>query len=950
MTDSRIQEGFGPIIDHFTADARALFAARLGQCAAGLDAGEAELIRLAAGRALYANARLKLNRVLLLEMHGAKHAGELDAQDEAGRFAQFVERAMREEFVEHLQQRYPTLLPRLRRTLDQQRAAIEAMVARLIADRDDLAGLLGRAPGRLTGIALDQGDLHAGGQTVARLTFEVGQVMYKPRSLRIDAVLDAFLARVFAEDERRHAADDARRIRVPAVLDRGRYGWAAFAAHRYCEGEDELRGFYRGLGHWLAVLRLLGGTDIHLENLIAVGPVPVAVDVESLFAIAPPLAPSNYGLAYDSAQALIQSSVLRTGIVPFRARTVGFGRADLSAAGALPGEQPQLQVPVIADDGTTGARVAMVEADMAIAQNHPSPKPEVSRYWDEISDAFLEASARLRRLDASGELETLLSAFEGCQAREVRRATQIYVEIGRMLWHPASLHEEDKAIERARKLLSRNPAGVAPPQEEIDGEIEDLRYGDIPVFVAPLAAGRIAAILANWRAMRLELEEMTIRSSLVVTQLNHGADGPSERDSRIHFARAPHRQRLDERRRRLAADTAERLLRLAVRGADGSATWITPESFGSKGWHVQPLRGDVYFGLGGVAVALAGYRHEVEHARADAVPGIDDALEGALIALRSATEGETPPTVGGFTGYGGRIWAWLVLHDLLRRPEALAQAVACAQALERAGFEEDRHFDLTDGSCGAIVPLLGLAEATGDPRWLALAARAGRHLEAVARVDARGAHWPTLQLPDPIGGFAHGAYGIGWALARLADSDAGDDAARERWSALAGAAFAFQDSLFDASAHNWRDFRMQDTVNFPTWCNGGVGIGLAAVDLYARDGDARHRRDLRRAVTASRGQWGFTHTLCHGDFSLWELLVRAAAADPDASAVDREEATSQVVSAIEEHGIVGGITRKAFTPGLMTGLAGAVHGLNRMHPDCDLASPLLLECRRRAPV
>jgi hypothetical protein len=62
---------------------------------------------------------------------------------------------------------------------------------------------------------------------------------------------------------------------------------------------------------------------------------------------------------------------------------------------------------------------------------------------------------------------------------------------------------------------------------------------------------------------------------------------------------------------------------------------------------------------------------------------------------------------------------------------------------------------------------------------------------------------------------------------------------------------------------------------------------------------------------------------------------------------DVEAAPAEVVSPLEEHGIVGGITRQAFTPGLMTGLAGAIHALNRMHPDCDLASPLLLECRRK---
>lgn len=938
MTEGHIPEGFRPIIEHFTAAAREEFAARLTEFSSDLGAEESALIRSAAGHALYANARLKLNRVLLVELHAAKHEGVLTAEDEAGRFAQFVAKAMRDEFVEHLRRRYPPLLERLHRTLNQQRGAIESLVARLVADRAALAGLLGRAPGRLVGIALDQGDLHAGGQTVVRLTFEAGQVMYKPRSLRIDAVLDAFLARVF---------DDAERIRVPAVLDRGDYGWAAFAEHRYCDGDDELRRFYRGLGHWLAILRLLGGTDIHLENLIAVGPVPVVVDVESLFAIVRPVAPSNYGQAYDLAQTLIHSSVLRTGIVPFRTRALGFGRADLSAAGALPGEQPQLHIPVIANDGTTDARVKMVELDMETSKNHPSPKPEVWRYWDDISDAFLEATGKLRQLDADGGLTPLLSAFEGCRAREVRRATQIYVEIGRMLWHPASLHEEDKAIERARALFSRSVSGVAPSHDEVAGEIEDLRHGDIPIFAASLTRERIAETLANWRAMRIEVEEMTIRSSLVVTQLNSGTDGPNERDSRSHYARRPHSARLDARRRELAADTFERLLRLIVRGSDGSATWITPESFGTLGWHVQPLRGDVYFGLGGMAVAFAGYRHEVENGRADAVSGVDEALEGVLRVLQAMTEHETPPTVGGFTGYGGRIWAWLVLHDLLGRPESLANARRCAEALEKKGFEEDRHLDITDGTCGAIVPLLGLAEATADSRWLALAARAARHLESTVCIDERGAYWRTLDLPDPIGGFAHGTYGIGWALARLALSGAGNEGERQRWSALADAAFAFQNSLFEASVGNWNDVRMPAAVNFPTWCNGGVGIGLAAADLYARSGDPRYLRDLRRAAAAARGQWGFTHTLCHGDFSLWELLVRASTLDPEASAIDRDEATAQVVSGIEEHGIVGGITRKAFTPGLMTGLAGTIHGLNRMHRECDLASPLLLECRRQ---
>ena len=331
MEQTPPSDAFAPIIDHFTASARSRLAERLASLN-GLDAGEVLLICDTAGAALRFNASLKLNRVLLLELHAANRSGELTAAHDAERHQQFVALTMQRDFAAHLDQRYPSLRRRLQRVLAQQAAAIEALATRFAADRMLLASFFDRTPGRLTALSIGQGDLHGGGHTVARLTLEAGEVMYKPRSLRIDLALDAFLQRIFGTQ--------AQRISVPAVIDRGHYGWAAFVAHRYCEGEAELRAFYLRLGHWLAVLRLLGGTDIHHENLIAAGPVPVVIDAESLFAVIPKPATSGYGQAYDTAQSLICGSVLRTGIVPFRLAGEGFDGADLSAAGALPDQQP----------------------------------------------------------------------------------------------------------------------------------------------------------------------------------------------------------------------------------------------------------------------------------------------------------------------------------------------------------------------------------------------------------------------------------------------------------------------------------------------------------------------------------------------------------------------------------------------------------------------------------
>lgn len=942
MSETASTDAFARIIDHFAAPTRAAFTAKLATFSGQLDDAEIASIQAAGDEALYTNAKLKLNRVLLLELHAARRAGELTADDDAGRFAQFVAQCLTPAFAEHLDRRYPPLRERLQRTLDLQRRAIETMVERFIADRDLLTPLLGAPCGRLIGVSLGQGDLHDGGQTVAKLTMQGGTIMYKPRSLRVDAVLDAFLARVFG--------DLADRVRVPAVIDRDRYGWAAFARHRHCDGDDELRSFYRGLGHWLAVLRLLGGTDIHLENLIAVGPVPVVIDVESLFEIVPEPVPTPYGQAFDFAQSLIRNSVLRTGIVPFRTRALGFEGVDMSAAGALPDQQPRVRAPTIVDDGTTQARLKVIEIEVDVAQNHPSPRPDVSRYWDEISEGFLDITARLRRLDQAGELAPLLARFQGCKVRDIRRTTRAYVEVGRMLWHPASLHKEAEAIERARDLFERN-AIMLPNERSSDAdvmaEIDALRYGDVPIFVEPLSAERIDSVLLDWRGMRTDLEELTIRSALVATDLNQRMrDREEERSGHRYVARHPHRDRLETRRRKLAAEAIARLLRLSVRGEDGSATWITPE-ITQGGWLVQPVRADLYFGLGGVAVVLAGYLHEVEHGRADPVDGVEQALEGALQSQIAMEAIDVPDKVGGFTGYASQVWTWLTLHDLLKRPELLPHAVASARALEQRGFDDDEHFDIIDGAAGAIVPLLGLAEATGDARWTALATRAAQRLEAGAIVDERGARWPTSGSPHPSNGFSHGATGIAWALARLVLAGAGDAQQRARWSALSDAAFAFQESCYDETLRNWLDSREVDgSFNFPTWCHGSVGIGLSACDLYARTRSPRHLRTMRRAVATVRDQWGTSHTLCHGDMSLRELLVAAAALDPEQCATDPDEATAQIVSSIEEHrGMVGGLTRAAFTPGLMTGLSGAIHGLNRMHPQSGLASPLLLERR-----
>ena len=946
MDDAASGTEFDRVIDVIVSNACESLDVQMAAASQGLASEERSVLAAAAQRALLANARRKLNRVLLLELHAAQLSGQLRQSGERERFGEFVERASTHEFVAHLSNRYPALQPRLDRALRQQASALALMVRRLVADRTQLHTLIGESPGLLCALHLGQGDVHNGGQAVARLEFEGGSVMYKPRSVAIDLALEGFLERVLGSDPLR--------IRVPASLMQAGYGWSAFEVHRYCSDDEELGTFYRNIGHWLAAMRLLGGTDLHHENIIAAGPVPVAVDVESLFAPEVAVPSTGLGAAVDVATALITTSVLRTGLVPFRAPMLGLYGVDISGAGALPDEQPKIRVPLIVDGGTASARMQVADVELPPARNHPCARPDISQHWNHVIDGFSELTVRFQRLDHDKHLRPLLVPFAGCEARQIRRPTQAYAEVLRMLWHPASLHDERPALERARDILKRNAdvLPVAPSDlDTIASEVEDMRYGDIPVFSGRLSAVDIDAALDSWRVMRLEMEELTIRGALVTAYLN-GKLADRQSVPRDVVARRPHAGDLDRRRRRLARETLEKLLQLSVAGDDGTITWISPV-LGAEGWTIRTLHSDLYIGLGGIAITLASYRHEVRRGRADPVDGLDRAIAGATRVVETLELQEPIDAVGGFIGLGSQVLTWTTLYRLDGDPAMLERARRSATTLARRGFRPDDNLDLLEGVSGAIVPLLQLAEFDGNDAWLNVAAEAGRHLEDTAIVDAQGARWPSAIFHQPLGGFAHGATGSGWALARLALSRAGTQQERDRWAALAEQAFVFEDGLYDHAAGDWIDVRKPESKDFPdTWCHGSVGIGLAACDLYARTGGVRYLDTLRRAVRAAeRRGWGISHTLCHGDLSLWELLERAAALDPGLRRDDGLPAGARIVSAMEEcSGAVGGLARDTYTPGLMSGVSGSLHFLNRLHPDCRLPSPLLLECGLDTPM
>lgn len=905
-----------------------------------LDRAERDVLLEAGHTALLNSLHAKLTRLFLMELHAFRMAQGVDpragsggAEADTGVWAAFIEQAGAEGYLDKLAGRYPAVGPRISRVARISVAATAGFAERLAADRASLAPLLGGgSPGRIRAVTFGAGDSHQGGLTVTRVDLAGGTVMYKPRPSEADVALGGLLEELFADLPGAPAPHE--RIRVPRTLPREGYGWAEFVRHRYCADDTELAVFYRNIGHWLAVLRFTGGTDMHAENMIADGPVPVIVDAETLFDAPAPFPPSGRGDAVDVAAAAIRRTVLRTGLLPVRGTGFALGGVDISGVGALPGQQPLIPHPVVADGGTAAARFQVDMVAMPTAGNHPSPAPVLSAYWDRILAGFREMTAHLRR--PAVDPVRLLRRFEGTRARRILRPTQAYVDISRMLWHPASLHDEDAAVERARDILRRNAQvlpGAPTDREAIDGEIAGLLVGDVPMsgFTVDLTAVRRTA--EDWRTADFALEESVIQDALVGAYLNERSLPARVRAAAVE----PHARDRERRRRRLAARMVRRLCDGAVRGADGTVTWISPV-FTPAGWSIRVLPADLYTGQGGVALVLAEYLREVRAGRADGVAGAAETFDGALRVLISTEERTPTPSAGAFSGAASQVWTWLALHRVLGEEWPLDRAAGRAALLEGRLVDDDVEVDLLNGAAGGIVPLLGLAAATGRDRWLAAAAHIGRRLAQRVTVDAQGARWTTRLNPEGIGGFAHGATGIGWALARLALSEAGSTADRRAWHRLAERAFAFQESLWRPGQGNWLDVRVGAEEDFFTsWCHGSAGIGIGMLDLHRRAGDPAHLDIAHRAARACAAEgFGWSHTLCHGDLGLWQFLTTLGFGDPDG--LDGE-----ILTGLEQRGPVGGLAREAFSPSLMSGLSGVVHSLLRMHREASLPDPLLLD-------
>lgn len=613
------------------------------------------------------------------------------------------------------------------RMSDQWLSHVRNVWERLHRDAALLRTRLGVELDDLREVKLALGDRHRGGQTVTELSFEGGtSLIYKPRSVDLEAFSAPLLALLSSAELPLRGLD--------LVAGDG-YGWVRKEHPEPCANGVQLARFHERLGTLLAIAYALGGTDLHEDNLIAVGEHPVLIDLETLVSAPLPGAAAPEQLEY---------SVFDVGLLPAWLPNAD-GQPELS--GGIGGG--------LLVDGTFVAgplrNVARLGTQLVSALDHAG----------DVQRGFLLGYRRL--LAVRQELLELCESIRSASYRCVLRPTRHYT-----LALALALHGSELRHTGLRERLSE----CLPPLAREDGsgraraaELDSLEALDIPYFSGRLAQPTLFAqddardvlrlVDTPWAALQRRLAALS-ESDLAAQAQKVAAAFAAAGAHKAPVAAGTRRTggvpgASDGTPLACARAIAAALEATRCRTVDGGATWLQPRHWpGHAVWQVGRTDVGLATGRTGLAVFFAALGYCTGQRQALTLAAdCSSWLAPALASWR----GDPRPLAAG--GVGALVYGLTLCGQLQGCNELVAAARELALLVPEPTAEASA--TVWDGHAGTVLGLLAAAEAQQD-------ARAKRELVERALAFAG---WLSPHSSTAADGFGHGAAGIRFSSWRL---------------------------------------------------------------------------------------------------------------------------------------------------------------------------------------
>jgi type 2 lantibiotic biosynthesis protein LanM len=899
-----------------------------------------------------------LARTLVTELAVAHHQGRLRGGTAEERFAAFRDELSTGAGAAALLRRYPHLARQLATQLLLWKEHVCEVIGRLVNDAAELQLAFGLPEDlALLDIATGLGDPHRGRRSVTACRFAGDRtLMYKPRPVRAERALALLMADL-------DTGHELRLFKAPGLVDRHDYGWAEFVAHEPCTSAEEMRLYYLRCGALLGLLHVLGGTDVHNQNLVAHGAWPVLVDGETLFDRPSPREPDGGLVGYGTIE-LSRDTVLAVGLLPNRffvdSEAIGI---DFSGLGALPGQQFPRDSPFWEDAGQDTMHLAYRSGWFDDSEHLPTDDDAPHALFgaaDDVCDGFRLAVERLQEPTITPE--GIIRRFAGATVRLLFRPTAYYADMSACLAHPSRLSSTART-ERELTALWADATGKPRPKKELAvaaAECESLQRGDVPAFFRQVGSASLWTDSGNEihdffpegaeETIRRRLAELTeqgvdeqcwlVEAAIAGAAMNTGVE------RRNHVAPRSSRDRVlrvvpgttdpvDE-----AVRLGDHLVSRSLVG-QGQRTWVGLAHNRGIDWGVQVLGPEIYTGASGIAVFLASLAGRTGDS------SYRVAANEAMAYTAAVGSGLGSPLGVGLAGWGGIAYAAARVCEELA-DDRWRSVVEEAAARLGAELEGTIDWDVIGGAAGGAVALCRVARVFPELELKPLIQRLADHLCATAQVEEEGIAWSDSGESDrSLGGLAHGAAGAAWALGN-AWHTIGDD----RYLSAALSAWRYQQSLYEPDLRNWLDLRYDDPFERDTvaWCHGAPGIALVRQELCAlgvppADLGAFDRQAVW-ATIAGRGLQD-NHSLCHGDFG--NLRVLRSLATTAEEVQDVASRRSAAIASAGETGWVSGLPNGVAVPSLLVGLSGIAYELLAGDDDdTDIALPSVLQLGVRA--
>lgn len=758
------------------------------------------------------------------------------------------------------------------------------LIQRVCIDRRDLSRHMGiDSASKIVAVKMDMGDQHGGGRSVCRLSFGKDgvskQLLYKPRDIRLQGAYHGFLQAVEAASRKTDGCGFS--FLTPKTLARHGYGYVEWLTHKSCDSETEVQLFYRNMGRLLGVLYVLGGSDAHYENILAVGAQPVFVDAETLLE-----EQVNNGANTASSLSLrVRDSVMRTGLLP-EWRPVEGGRQviDMSAL------RPQL-------NGHQQSRRWWIGVNsdgmcMGMINNKPiglhcvpttSYEQQVVLHVKEIQQGCGETLAAIRQ--SAPQLLDALQAFEGTERRRLVRNTVVYAQIKDQLLTPKALKSwisQGLILEQLYKPLVHQEIEDPDVVATIKEEIRQLQNLDIPTFTEiisrrevhlkgtskPSEADKNNSLGdASTRLTELDDEAIKLQVQLIAGTLfaaGVGGNGaiPNEAQGQKRNERrmvqieksSPSSEAKEDPLLKEAERICQQIWARAVFDGEGNPDWLGMNiASGTEYFRFGLMGASLYSGQIGLALVfgmlanLLAEKHQTSEAKAWANRSkrcLDLSIK-ELLQTPNGIHQYIQRYALGLSGLGGFLLTLQVLDglELIQKfpKEQGYQSVAdeIISRLDPEMIAKDEGLDIMSGSAG----LVGALCRSKSPN----AERIARAC-STALIDSQhpGGGWQIRKNWKPLTGLSHGAAGITAALHQL--NDHWPDAQLIE-SAQRG--LEYEKSIYQANINNWPDFRFPEANReaMTAWCNGSPGIGLMrAALLGSPQFDQQCERELRSSL------------------------------------------------------------------------------------------------------